>query len=74
MEMKVLTCGIIAHPNTDNDLHEFQWILLSDEFDWEPSNNSFEIYLMEEEYITSSNCYHCIDIFEIIIPSAPPTI
>ena len=44
--MERSTCGLIKHPPTDYDLHDNQWILLSDEFDWDPSNNLFEIYLM----------------------------
>ena len=29
---------LVPHPPTDNEIHEFQKILLSDEFDWDPSN------------------------------------
>ena len=32
------TCGLVTNPPTDNELHEFQNILLSDEFDWDSSN------------------------------------
>ena len=31
--MEGSTCGIATHPPTDNELHKFQNILLSDEFD-----------------------------------------
>ena len=62
------------HPPTDNKLHKCQRILLSDEFDWDPSNNLFEISSMEEDYRTSSNFHRYIKIVEIRIPSAPPTI
>ena len=74
MEMEVSTCGIIAHPHTDNDLHDCQWIRPSDKFDWYPSKKSFVISLMEEKYITISSVYRCIDVVDIRIPSAPPTI
>ena len=49
-------------------------ILLSDEFDWDPSKNVFEISLMEEEYRKSSNFHRCINIVDSIVPCPPPTI
>ena len=52
--MEGSTYGIVTHPPTDDELHEFQNILLSDEFDWYPSNNLFGVYSMEEEYRKSS--------------------
>ena len=57
MTMKGSTCGTITQPPTDDYIRECQKILLSDEFDWDPSNNLFEISSMEEEYRTSSNFY-----------------
>ena len=68
------TCGIVTHPTTDDDLHEYQSILLSDEFDWYLSNNLFKISSMEEEYMTSSNFHRYINIVESRVPCAPPTI
>ena len=62
MTMEGSTCGIVTHPTTDNELHECQNILLSDEFDWDPSNNLFEISSMEEEYRTNSNFSRYINI------------
>ena len=47
MEIEVSTCGIITHAPIDDELHKRQRIILSDEFDWDPSNNLFEIYSME---------------------------
>ena len=32
------TCGIFMQPPTDEEIHECQNILLSDEFDWDTSN------------------------------------
>ena len=37
MEMEGSTYGIVTHPPTDYELHECQNIILSDEFDWDPS-------------------------------------
>ena len=37
------TCAIIIQPPTDDDIHDFQHIFLSDEFDWHLSKNLFEI-------------------------------
>ena len=36
MTMEGPTCGLVMHPPTDDELHECQNILLSDEFDWDP--------------------------------------
>ena len=58
MTMEGSTCGIITHPPTDYQIHGCQRILLSDKFDWYPSNNLFEIYSMEEEYMKRSKM-HC---------------
>ena len=33
MELEGSTYGLITHPPTDNDLHDCQRIILSDEFD-----------------------------------------
>ena len=33
MPTEVSNCGLVTHPPTDNDLHECQKIILSDEFD-----------------------------------------
>ena len=41
MKMEVSTCMLVTHPPTDNELHEYRNILLSDEFDWDPSKNLF---------------------------------
>ena len=74
MVMEGSTCGIITHPPTDYHIHGCQRILLSDKFDWYPSNNLFEIYSMEEEYMKRSKIHCYVTIVEIIITSAPPTI
>ena len=74
MKMKGSTCGIIMRLPTYDDIHEYQHILLSDEFDWNPLNNLFEIYSMEDEYRKSSNFHRSINIVESIIPSALPNI
>ena len=74
MTMKGSTCGTITHPPTDDYIRECQKILLSDEFDWDLSNNLFEISSMEEEYRTSSNIHWFINIVDIRVPCAPPTI
>ena len=74
MIMEGSTCRIITHRPTDNDLHECQNINLSDEFDWDPSNNLFKMSSMEEEYRTSSNFHRYINIFESRFPCAPPII
>ena len=68
------TCGIVPHPPTDVKLHECQNILPSDEFDWGPSKNLFEISSMEEEYRTSSNFHRCINNVERRVPCTPQTI
>ena len=47
------TCGIATPPPTDDELHECQNILRSDEFYWYPSNNLFGISSMEEDYRAS---------------------
>ena len=72
--MEGSTCRIITHPPTDKDLHEFQKIILSDEFYWGPSKIFFEISSMEEEYRTSSNFHRYINIVESRVPCAPPII
>ena len=64
MKTEGSTCGIITHPRTDNELHECQNIPLSYEFDWNPSENLFEMPSMEEEYKTSSNFHRYINIVE----------
>ena len=74
MTMEGSTCGLVTHPPTDDKLHECKNILLSDELDWYPSNNLFEISSMEEEYRTSSNFHRYINIVESRVPCAPPTI
>ena len=74
MEVIVLTSVIIMHPTTDNELQACQRILLPYEFDWNPSNNLFEISSMEEEYRTRSNFHRYINIIESRIPITPPTI
>ena len=63
MEMEVSNCGLITHPLTDDELHDCQQILLSDEFYWDTPNNR-----------TRSNFHRYINIVEIIIPSANPAI
>ena len=73
MEIDGSTYGIITHPPTKNEIYDYQLILLSDEFDWDPSNNLFKISSMEEEYRTSSNVHRYINIVDSRIPSAPPT-
>ena len=66
--------GVITRPPTDDDLHEYQCILLSDGFYWYPSNNLFDISSMEEEYKTISNVHRFANIFVGIITSTPLTI
>ena len=46
--MKGSTCGIVTHPPTEDDNHKRQNIILSDEFDWDPSKNLFEMSSTEE--------------------------
>ena len=46
-KMEKSTCGIITYPTNKDDLHKYQKIILSDEFDWDPSNNLFGISSME---------------------------
>ena len=36
MTTEVSTSGFVTHPPTDDEFHECQNILLSDEFDWDP--------------------------------------
>ena len=48
-------CGIVTLRPTDDDFHEYQWMVLSDEIERDPSNNLFEISSLEEDYRTSSN-------------------
>ena len=74
MPIQGSTCGLSMYLSTHNKLHECQKVLLSYEFDCYPSNNLFEISLMEEEYRTSSNFHRYINIVESIVPCAPPTI
>ena len=59
------------HPPIDDKLHGCKNILLSDEFDWDPSENLFEISSMEDEYRTSSNFHRYINIVESRVPCAP---
>ena len=47
MAMEGSTLNIVLHPPTDNDIHDCQQVLLSDEFYWYPSNNLFKISSME---------------------------
>ena len=70
MKMEGSTFGLVAHPHTDNKLHEFQTILLSDECDWDPSKNWFVISSMEDEYRTSSIFHRYINIVESRVPCA----
>ena len=74
MTMEGSTCGLVMHPPTDDNLRECQKIILSDEFDWYPSNNLFEFSSIEEEYRTSSNYHQYINIVESRVPCAPPMI
>ena len=62
------------NPPIEYGIHEFQQIILLDEFDWDLSKNLFQISSMEEEYRTSSNFHFCMNVFDIIIPSAPKTV
>ena len=62
------------HPPNDDELNKCQKIFLSDEFDWDPSENLFEISSIEEEYRKSSNFHRYINIVESRVPCAPPTI
>ena len=68
MKMEVSTCGIVTHPPNDDEIHDREDIILSDEFDWDPSNNLFEITSIEEDYRTSSNFYRYINIVENRVP------
>ena len=74
MAMEVSNCVIITHPPTKNNIHEYQLILLSHEFDWYPSNILFGIYSLVEEYRTTSNFHPHINLIESIIIFVPPTI
>ena len=74
MKMGGSTYELMTHPPTDDELHECQNILLSDEFYWDTSKNLLEILSMEEEYRKSSNCHQHINISESRVPCAPPTI
>ena len=74
MTMEGSTCGIIMHPPTDNELHECQNILPSDELYWDLSNNLFGISSMEEEYRTSSNFHQYINIVDSRFTCTPTTI
>ena len=64
MKMEGSTFGIFMDPPTEDELHECQNIVLSDEFDWDTSKNLFEFFSMEEEYRTSSNFHRCTNIVE----------
>ena len=46
MATETSTFGILTHPTTEYELHECQWILLSDEFNWDQSNNLFKFSSM----------------------------
>ena len=74
MTMEGSTCGLVTHPSTDNELHEYHKIILLYGFDWYPSNRLFEISSMEEEYRTSSNFHQYINIVESRFPCVPPKI
>ena len=74
MAMEGSTFGIVMHPPTYNEFHECQNIILSDEFDWDQSNNLLEISSMEQKYKSSSIFHQCINIVESRVPCAPPTI
>ena len=74
MKVEGSTCGIVMDPPIDKELHEYQNILLSDEFYWDPSNNLFEMSSMEEEYRTTSNFHQYINIVDNRVPYAPTTI
>ena len=73
MAMEVSTCGTIKNPQTEYYIHDFQHIIISYEFYWNPSNSSFGIYSLYEEYRTSSNFHLCINLSESIIPCTPLT-
>ena len=64
MKMEGSTSGLVTHLPTYEKNLECQNILLSDEFDWDPSNSLFEISSMEEEYRTSSKFHRYINIVE----------
>ena len=72
--MEGLSCGIITHPPTDNELHECQRILLSYEIDWDTPMELFETSSMEEEHRTSSIFHRYINIVDRRVPSTPPNI
>ena len=74
MTLEGLNCGLVTNPPTDNELHERQKYILSDEFDWDSWRNFFEISSIEEEYRTSSNFHWYINIFDSRVPCAPPEI
>ena len=74
MVMEGSTFGTITHPPTNNDVHEFQLIMISDNFDWVTANNLSEIYSLEEEYRTSSNFNFCINIVESVMTQVPLTV
>ena len=41
MEMEISTCRITTHPHTLNDIHNYRYIILSDEFYLDPSKHLF---------------------------------
>ena len=74
MAMEGYTCRIFIHPPNESNIHELQCILISDEFEWDPSNNLFETYSLEKEYRKSSNSHCHANLAKIDIPCAPPNI
>ena len=67
-KMEGSTCGTVTNTSTDNDIHECQNSLLSDEFGWCPSKNLFEMSSMEEEYRKSSNFNRYVNIVVSRVP------
>ena len=72
--MEGSTCGLITQPPNDDEIHEYQMIVLSDGFDWVPSKNLFEISLLEDSYRTTSNFHRYINISDRIVTGAPTNI
>ena len=72
--MERSTCVLITHSSTNNELQDYQQILPSDEFYWNPPNNLFETYSLDEDNITSSNIHWYTKLVESIIYCTPTTI
>ena len=74
MNMNGSTCGFITRCPTDDELNpnNCRQIVLSDELKWNPSDNIFQISMMEEEYRYSNmSSSRIINLVQSNIPCAP---